>query len=232
MKIVISTLIYFNNKKTMFIYFLLRPIFNMLFVILLNYQFSEGISSKLAVAAIFSATIVQNVTLFNMSFVYDYNVGIDDIVLANNRYSKYYWLNKIKTINLISFTMILINLLLLALIFNDFTIITEHIFIIPLILFSSSIVGFVLSVSGWKNNNPYYYTNFFSAFSLILTGSITYIIYYPPVFKYLTFLFPFGHTIGLIYDQQSSWIYDSVLSLFWLFLGILIYNRKINKFIK
>ena len=229
MKCMISSLSFLNNKKTILSYFVILPILNVLFIAVINYQFTRSLSDTVIISTIIISACLQTISAFNMSFVYDCNMKIDKYVISNNYKSFYYWSRKAFISFLVGAIIIVINLFLYSLILKEIPSIKIVITVSILLLIYSIIISFVASVLSWRLQNPYFFLNVFLSFTMLLSGVIINVEYYPPMIKYLTKLLPFANTVSLIKNENSNYMYDLVLAITWLVIGIIIYRIQIRR---
>lgn len=229
MKAVISSLMFLNNYKTIFIHFILTPLINIIFISTINNQFTNETSINLLIASLSISISISIITNINTSLVYDYNNEIFNEIIFNSKYSFYYWGTKIFVIILIALLILIINTIILLIYGIDIEALQILYILTPFLILNSVIVGIVLSISSINFKNPYFLTNIISVFAFIIFGAIGSYTLYPSLFKVITFIFPFARIFAVIYQDNFNLIIIDYLILFiWLISIIPIYRFTIN----
>lgn len=229
MKATFSTLIFLSNKKTIFIQFFLIPIINVLYINGLQSQFNSEFSPELAVTAVVTSLIVSIMLNINSSIVYEANNQIDNYVLAESKFNCYFWTTKVMAIILLAYVFLLLNTSLLLLFKIDTVLLYRILVTSPLYICFAIIIGLAISLASQKYNNPYFWVNILSVFSIIFFGGLGSFTLYPPVIKLSTYIFPFAGLMHYIILGDAKYIlFDVVISLAWCILLLFIYKNYIN----
>lgn len=229
MKSCFSSIPFLANWGTKTVHFLIVPVINMLFLLFINMQFHQQLIWQIAVASILMSGALSAIDCLVSSFTTDRNLGIDREMIVKQPFSTYYWGTKILTSIFVAMILILINLLLLLFTGCPIKLIILAIKLMPLVICSGLVIGFITAVGAWHMNNPYFWSNLVSMFGYVFSGALIVITSYPQGLQIISKLFPFANTLGIIHNAETKWWNDLFLDSIWLILGMLIYVFQVRR---
>lgn len=223
-----SSLSFLSNWRTRFVYFLLLPIINILFLVLIDLQYSNRFNWYVAAASVVIDSAVLSLQAISQLLITDANLKIDIEVISKHPYSFYYWKTKIFTSLIAGIVLGMINLTLLWPFGLPLTILLKSLVILPLACIFGTILGFTGWCLSWQMSNPYFFANLFISITTIVSGVLVLVSQYPKWLMIISYGFPFYEVVNFIkLNHTSLWL--SCLNAFvWLWIGIISYTVQIK----
>lgn len=225
MKVVFQSSKYFSNIRTTLVHFVLLPIFQICFLLLMLDFYTGDYSVELTTASLVMSGVSLAISMVTGLFIGDIRRGIDRYVLVNSHFSMYYWATKVLVVFISAMLVVLINSILFSLFgLVDFI---KLIWMSPILIIFGIVIGLTGSFLSWRNSNPYLYSNIFNSFIMILSGAVISFEKYPLFLKEATYIFPFARVLNNIHQQHASIAIDFFVFLIWVVIMVIIY--KIQK---
>lgn len=225
MMIAFSSMSVLENWYTRLLHFLILPLIDVLLLALIYAQYADDFSYQVAVASVLVSGAVMAMTTFSGLLVDNRFRGVDRYVISLGG-SPYYWWSQLLASALMAGLLTGVNLLLLAMFGAGMALVWRAFLLLPLLVLSGLVMGFVAFVSDWRRDNPYWTSNFLASTALVLSGSLIPITHYPPVFKQVASFFPVSGWLLSFYGDNSRLGHDALVLLIWLGAGFLIYGYQ------
>lgn len=229
MKATMASILYFSNRRTMLVHFVLLPLVNELLLIALSRQFLDRSFWGIATASVLTSGCLMLVGSLAASFTQDRSCGIDREMLSWRSISFYYWGCKMAVCSAAALALIAIHLALLFLAGCDHVILLKALCAIPQILFSGISVGFFCAIGAWGSPDPYRLSNVILSFGNVLSGAAVMISAYPPFLKPFAVLFPLANTLSALHGQPVNPWQDALCAAVWLLLGLVLYRIQAKR---
>lgn len=223
MKATMASILYFDNRRTMAVHFLLMPLANLLLLSALGSQLTQRSAWSIAAASVLASGCLMLVSSMAASFACDRNYGIDREVLSLRKFCFYYWGCKVTVCTGAALALISVNLVLLAAAGCPWALIWKSILSTPQVLFSGIAVGFFCAIGAWGSSDPYRLSNFFISFGNVLSGSVVALSAYPPLLKPFAAVFPLAHTLSALHGTPAQPAWDMLCAVIWLLIGAILY---------
>lgn len=228
MKTQLSSLTFLDNPHTVFVHFFLRPLIDILLMCSVAYQYAQHGFWTIAVASALVSSSLSVMNNFAALFATDRNLGIDRELLARSPYSPYYWGTKALCSLLVACAQALINLLLLFLASKGRAPCAFGLLLLPHFLLAGLALGFAASAAAWNLQNPYFWSNLINNISCVVSGALIAYQSYPPWLKPFASVFPFAHTLEMLWEQRFALSTDGAAAAAWLLIGLLCYGRQVR----
>lgn len=232
MKVVISSIDVLANWKTFVIHFFILPILQALVFVAINYQVTASYNSELLVASLLLASGTTAINQMSASFIQDVMRGIDRDLVRKSPYNFYYWGSKLVVLFLFSLALYVTNGILFWIVGVNLSDLLLGLVLSPPIILFGLIVGGACAILGWRLDNHYDFSNFFSSFAMVFSGVVVSYQLYPPLFYQLTYLLPFARTIAVILQGTLAWqlvLMDALIALVWLIIGFTAYRYQLKR---
>ena len=226
MKVLFKSLPYFNHWKSFLLYFLILPIAQAFMFVLIVQDYSSGVSQSIMTASIILSSVTLCIGIVSGLFVADISRGVDRLVAVDSPYSLYYWSTHFAASFLGAYLLAIINgLLFYAIGLVD---IVQILTISPLAIIGGFIVGTCGSIMSWRYQNVYFWTNLFSQCVVLFGGAIGSISTYPVIFKWISYIFPFGMLLESVHGHPVNTLMLAINMLVWILFtaGAYVYQLK------
>ncbi|MDO4671061.1 MAG: hypothetical protein Q4A67_06280 [Aerococcus sp.] len=231
MNIVLSSLPELSNWRTFWVNYLIYPLVDALFMLLISHYYTGAYVEEVLMANIVLTGAVTACTGFCSSFIGDIYRRNDYELVTNNPYNFYFWGTKWLVSVGMSYLLVAMNLLLCW----AFGFIPHagmgFLIAIPLLVYGS-ILGFTSAVIGWRMVNHYFVSNLVASFTIFLGGALLPFEQYPPIFKQLSYLLPFARTNQWLYGKANGMWQDMVIALIWLAVGMIAFQYQLPRIAK
>lgn len=224
-----ASVMYFDNRGTMLVHFLLLPIANMLLLAALSGELLQGTSWSVAAASVLTSGCLMVISSLAASFTADRSYGIDREMLSLGKISWYYWGCKLVVCSGAALGLIAVNLVLLALMGCDGAVLLRAAAAVPQVIYAGTCVGFFCMMGSWGSQDPYRLSNFFTSFGNVLAGAVVVVSAYPAPLRAAAGLFPLAHTLSGIHGEPTVPLRDTVCATVWLLLGLVLYRVQLRR---
>lgn len=217
-----------NNIKTFSLHFLILPIFEAILMALIMQDYVGGLSQNIMTASIILSSGTMALSTISALFVGDSNRGIDKLVATTNPYSPYYWFTRFAVCFIAAYLLAFINGVLFSLL--NLVNLQQILMLSPICILFGFILGVNASCLSWHKDNPYFWVNVFRNAIMILGGTIAPISSFPLVFRYLSYIFPFGRLLELVHGNGTVPYYlDGLIAGIWCVLTVVLYSYRVKQ---
>lgn len=235
----------FANVRTALSAFLLQPVLNVLFALLIYSLFKAPLSAyETIVCAGIGATLISAIDGSASAFVRDRNFGIiTEIVTQRDDYVLY-----LLSLSLVpacasflgGWMVFILTSLFYPFAAHDFIVTPEVIMLGTFLYLLSALIGSLLGICAaavcFSSKNPYKISNLFSTFCPLLTGSIIALNSYPRTFASICSLFPGSGIVSftrLVLNNHHAHVLligkDFALCAVFLLIAYLLLKKEITK---
>lgn len=227
MKIVFQSSSYFNNVRTLIVHFVVLPIVQICFLLLMLKFYADDYSVALTTASLAMAGANISISMITGLFVGDVNRGVDRYVLVNSDFSLFYWITKIAVVFISAMALVLVNMVLFSLL--GLVDIINLLWISPILILFGIVIGLTGSFLSRGNKNPYLYSNLFNSALMILSGAVVSFEQYPSIFYEATFIFPFARILNVLHQINGMIFIDFFVFVIWVCVMIFVFKMQKNK---
>ncbi|MBS4749658.1 hypothetical protein GMA11_00130 [Granulicatella sp. zg-ZJ] len=227
MKIVLTSLSYFNHLRTFLLHFIIIPMFQAFLMVLIMQDYNYQLSSKIMTVSIVLSSGTMAVYMVSKLFIGNMNRGIDKYVIVHHPFSFYYWGNQFLICFFGAYLLAVIN----GVLFASLNIVSLYYILIlaPFCIVSGIVLGLFASCLSWTYHNPYFWTNIVASMIVLLGGSVGAVSTYPPLWQLCSNVLPFSTITNMIYTNQLDVISIVINLSIWIILTLCLYIYQCNR---
>ncbi|RPA56832.1 hypothetical protein EF384_08725 [Aerococcus agrisoli] len=229
MRVQLASLPYTQNIKTFLTHFLISPIIQMFFYLLINQQYSGETNMTVLLASLLLSTSSFALGSMTQLLVMDASLGIFKEVTVHKPFSLKYWGDKFLAIFFCAAVLFIMNSMLLLMIGVDFAVMARAFMLLPYAIIFSAFLGIFSFILSAKMANDFFFANLFEAILPIVSGAAVSVELYPPLFKGFSRLFAYSYMTDFLYTGHFPFGILVIFMIIMITITVLLYKVIFRK---